>query len=437
MAAAIDHPNVIPVYAAGEDKGRLYLVMRWVQGTDLQALIARAGRLDPVRAASIVAQAGAGLGAAHAAGLVHRDVKPANVLIAGDAATGHVYLSDFGLTHEVSSEKRVTEAGEWIGTVDFMAPEQFDGGDATARTDVYALGCVLHAALTGRPPFPRKTVTATMLAHLRDPPPRPSATASVPGDFDAVVACALAKRPRDRYASAAELIAAAREAVDLPLGQSVRGATRRAAGNGRASSPSVAAAGSPPVAPARTTIPLRDGPARPAPRLRQPPPTARLSRSRRQLIRPARIAAMVAVAGGLAIGAALGAGSLGQHQASGPLTEADVRGTVEGFAEAYAGEDSEALARVLARDVARVTPGEVQRGRGTVLREYRRQFASNGTRDYVLQELEVRAGAAGRASGRYAVSRTRGAPITGRIAFGLGRRGGRPVIELIAATPDA
>src|SRR5439155_21918455 len=122
MAAAIDHPNVIPVYGAGEDDGRLYLLMRWVQGTDLQALIAGSHGLDPARAVAIVAQVGAGLDAAHAAGLVHRDVKPANVLIAGDSLSGHVYLSDFGLTLQVSSDTRLTESGAWIGTVDFMAP---------------------------------------------------------------------------------------------------------------------------------------------------------------------------------------------------------------------------------------------------------------------------------------------------------------------------
>ena len=209
VAAAIEHPNVIPVYGAGEEDGRLYLLMRWVPGTDLQALIRRSGRLDHVHAAAIVAQVAAGLDAAHAVGLVHRDVKPANVLLGGEDGSGHVYLSDFGLTLDPATDARVTDSGEWFGTVDFMAPEQFEGDLPDARTDVYALGCVLNAALTGEPPFPRASVPGTILAHLHDPPPRPSATAGVPQAFDGVVARALAKRPNDRYRSAGELAKAA------------------------------------------------------------------------------------------------------------------------------------------------------------------------------------------------------------------------------------
>src|SRR6185503_17259731 len=166
VAAALDHPNVIPVYGAGEEAGWLYLVMRWVDGTDLQALINESGRLDPPRAAAVVEQVGAGLDAAHAAGLVHRDVKPANVLLAGEDGSGHVYLSDFGLTLDPATDARVTDSGEWFGTVDFMAPEQFEGDLPDARTDVYALGCVLNAALTSEPPFPRASVPGTILAHL-------------------------------------------------------------------------------------------------------------------------------------------------------------------------------------------------------------------------------------------------------------------------------
>ena len=218
LAAALDHPNVIPVYEAGEQDGRLYLVMRWVQGGDLQKLIADSGPLDPELAAAIVAQVGSGLEAAHAAGLVHRDVKPANVLIAGEEGSGHVYLSDFGLTLDASAESRLTQTGDLIGTVDFMAPEQFEGHPVSARTDVYALGCVLHTALTGRPPFPRGTFAATVLAHLGDPPPRPSATPGVPAAFDGVVARALAKRPDDRYPSASELVAATLAAAGTPAG---------------------------------------------------------------------------------------------------------------------------------------------------------------------------------------------------------------------------
>ena len=216
LAAAIDHPNVIPIYAAGEENGRLFIVMRWVRGHDLQALIARTGGLDPRRTAAIVAQVGAGLDAAHEAGIVHRDVKPANVLITGEEGSGHVYLSDFGLTREVTADTRITESGEWLGTVNFMAPEQFEGARVDSRTDVYGLGCLLYAALTGQAPYAGRTVAATMLAHLDEPPPKPSATEGVPAAFDAVVARAMAKLPDDRYASAGELVEATQAAAGAP-----------------------------------------------------------------------------------------------------------------------------------------------------------------------------------------------------------------------------
>ena len=199
MAAAIDHPNVIPVYEAGEEDGRLYLVMRWVAGTDLHRLLRAEGRLEPARAAALVNQVAGALDAAHAAGLVHRDVKPANVLLSGD----HAYLADFGLTRFAGADTLTTD-GHFLGTVDYMAPEQFHPGPNDARADVYALGCVLFAALTGRPPFIRETVPATMLAHLHDPPPRASDTPGVPRDFDRVLARALAKAPEDRFPSAGD-----------------------------------------------------------------------------------------------------------------------------------------------------------------------------------------------------------------------------------------
>src|SRR4051812_32401363 len=151
MAAAIEHPNVIPVYGAGEEDGRLYLVMRWVGGTDLHRLLRRDGRFEPQRAAEIVHQVAGALDAAHSAGLVHRDVKPANVLLSGD----HAYLADFGLTRLAGTDPRLTTTGQFLGTVDYMAPEQFQREAVDARADVDALGCVVYAAVSGRPPVPR------------------------------------------------------------------------------------------------------------------------------------------------------------------------------------------------------------------------------------------------------------------------------------------
>src|SRR6185436_12612905 len=207
LTASIDHPNVIPVYAAGEEDGHLYLVMRYVPGTDLHRVLRREDALDP----------------AHAAGLVHRDVKPANVLIAGD----HVYLSDFGITRVAEADTQITDSGGWVGTVDFMSPEHLRAEPTDARSDVYALGCVLYTALAGRPPFRRQTVPATITAHLHEPPPRPSETPGVPLAFDAVVARALAKDPADRYASAGDLGRAALAAATGVPAATARGSVAR------------------------------------------------------------------------------------------------------------------------------------------------------------------------------------------------------------------
>src|SRR6478735_8493508 len=222
MAAAIDHPNVIPVYEAGEEDGRLYLVMRWVAGTDLHRELRASGRMHPVRAAKIIDQVAGALDAAHAAGLVHRDVKPANVLLSGE----HAYLADFGLTRFANAKTNVTTGGHFLGTVDYMAPEQFreGGGDISdARADVYALGCVLYAAVTGKPPFIRETVPPTMLAHLHEPPPR---AVGVSPDLNRVITRALAKSPDDRYPSAGDCGRAALAAAE---GRSITEAERSVA----------------------------------------------------------------------------------------------------------------------------------------------------------------------------------------------------------------
>src|SRR5947209_11864001 len=164
--------------------------MRYVDGTDLAALLRAQSRLAPVRAVRIVDQVAQALDAAHETGLVHRDVKPANVLLEG----GHVYLSDFGLGRAIEGATRLTDSSEWLGTVDFCSPEQLRGQPTDARSDIYALGCVLHTALTGDPPLHRDTAEATMLAHLSDEPPPPS-HAGVATSFDPVIRRALSKRP--------------------------------------------------------------------------------------------------------------------------------------------------------------------------------------------------------------------------------------------------
>jgi serine/threonine protein kinase len=209
VAARVEHPNVIPVYAVGEEDGTLFIAMRFVDGTDLRSVIEAEGRLEPHRAALIVEQVGEALDAAHRQGLVHRDVKPANILITTWGGTReHVYLTDFGLTREAvgGSELSMTGVGAFLGTIDYAAPEQARGDRIDARTDIYALGCVLFHALTGGVPFVAPNELAKLFAHVMQPPPTLRSRApDVPAAFEPVVSRALAKAPEDRYPSAGDL----------------------------------------------------------------------------------------------------------------------------------------------------------------------------------------------------------------------------------------
>ncbi|MGH2978243.1 MAG: protein kinase domain-containing protein [Solirubrobacterales bacterium] len=220
-AASIDHPNVIPVYEAGEEDGVLYIAMRWVEGTNLRETIDR-GPLEPPRAAHLVAQVASALDAAHQRDLIHRDVKPANILITGQ---DHVYLTDFGLTKHASSISGLTRSGQWVGTVDYTAPEQIEGTSVNRQTDVYSLGCVLFEALTGRPPYKRENDLATLWAHVYAPPPSVrEVSPEIPVRFEAVVQQAMAKDPAKRYGSAGELgraaVAAGRD-EDAPAPEAI------------------------------------------------------------------------------------------------------------------------------------------------------------------------------------------------------------------------
>ena len=193
-AAAVEHPNVLPVHAAGIDQDRAYVVMRYVAGDDLRTLVRVEGPLAPARAAAVVMQIAEALDAIHAAGYVHRDVKPANVLVDG---RGHAYVADFGLARAAAATSGLTGSGQWVGTTDFAAPEQIRGDPVDARTDVYALGGVLYFLLCGKPPFAGRDPEATLWAQLAQPPPAPSESDPALAPFDAVVARALAKRPED------------------------------------------------------------------------------------------------------------------------------------------------------------------------------------------------------------------------------------------------
>ncbi|WP_214405457.1 serine/threonine-protein kinase [Pseudonocardia lacus] len=215
-AAAVHHPHVIPIHRAGEEDGLLFLVMHHVDGTDLGQLIARSGPMSPGLVATLLTQLGGALDAAHRHDLVHRDVKPGNVLVGAGADGPHAYLTDFGLTRQAGSADRVTATGVLMGSLDYMAPELFDGQPATVASDVYALGCVVFQALSGSVPFPRDSLGAIVAAHLRAPVPGLGgavADAGLRAALDAVVAVSLAKRPQERYPSAGALAAALASAV--------------------------------------------------------------------------------------------------------------------------------------------------------------------------------------------------------------------------------
>ena len=209
--ASINHPNVMRVLGAGAKEGRLYVTMRYIDGTDLERLLANGNRLPPARAAGLIGQVAAGLDAAHERGIVHRDVKPANVLLEAD---DHAILTDFGLMKNLNSKIQLTMAGSFVGTCNYASPEQLLSTGVDARTDVYALGCMLFQALTGQVPYPRGSSAATMFAHLEAPVPSVTSVApDVPAGFDAVVSRAMAKDANARFASAGELGRAAQDAA--------------------------------------------------------------------------------------------------------------------------------------------------------------------------------------------------------------------------------
>ena len=218
MAAAIDHPNIIPIYEAGEVDGTYFLAMRYVAGTDLETRL-RAGPLEPREAVHLLGAVASALDAAHEQGLIHRDVKPANVLIAegrGVERVDHPYLTDFGLTKHRGSQSGLTQGGAFMGTLTYIAPEQIEGKPVDGRTDEYALACVAFECLTGRVPFVRDTDIAIAMAHLRDAPPsavelRPE----LPAAIDAVLARGMAKRPDDRFPSCESFVVALRQALGV------------------------------------------------------------------------------------------------------------------------------------------------------------------------------------------------------------------------------
>ncbi|MDT5255720.1 MAG: serine/threonine kinase PknH, partial [Mycobacterium sp.] len=267
-AGRLQEPHVVPIHDYGEIDGQMYMEMRLIEGVDLDTLLKRYGPLTPPRAVAIITQIAAALDAAHAAGVMHRDVKPPNILVTRD---DFAYLVDFGIASATTDEK-LTQLGTAVGTWKYMAPERFSNDEVTYRADIYALACVLHEALTGSPPYRADSAGTLVSAHLLSPIPQPSALRSgVPKAFDAVIARGMAKKPEDRYASAGDLALAAHDALSDPDQDHAADILRRSqdAALPTAEATLTATALAPPPQPATTPPPP------PAPTPPAPPPPAR------------------------------------------------------------------------------------------------------------------------------------------------------------------
>jgi hypothetical protein len=256
IAASLSHPNVIPIYDTGPHEELLYIAMRYVDGSDLRNVLSTRERISPEQALLLISQAGRALDAAHRHGLVHRDVKPANILIerGADDDPDHVYLADFGITKHMLSRSGLTTTGQFVGTIDYIAPEQIKGGSVDGRADVYSLGCVFYECLTGRVPFVKDLDAAVIWAHVEELPAPPSSVrAELPAAIDEVVARALAKDPNERYATCREFAAAARSALAPMLETAASRAPDE--GSGAPAPPTVLHAGPVPHPPAPSARP--------------------------------------------------------------------------------------------------------------------------------------------------------------------------------------
>jgi serine/threonine protein kinase/glutamine cyclotransferase len=229
MAAGLEHHGIVPVHEAGEHEGQLYIAMRHISGDDLASLIERDGPLSLDRTASIIEQVADALDTAHERGLIHRDVKPANILVEA-GRRDRAYLTDFGVTKRTASKSGLTQTGQFMGTVDYVAPEQIEGKEVDGRADQYSLGCVAYECLAGEAPFAKDSEVATIYAHLQEERPHPSTRRDgIPGTVDGVLAKAMAKRPEDRYDTCSAMAEALRQAATAPAVVPARtGPSRRA-----------------------------------------------------------------------------------------------------------------------------------------------------------------------------------------------------------------
>ena len=333
LAAGLDHPNVIPIYEAGEENGVFYIAMRYVPGSNLKALLQRTGPLDPATTISVIGQIASALNAAHEKGLVHRDVKPANVLIvegAGADESNHVYLSDFGIAKQQASN--VTRTGMFIGTAEYASPEQIEGKELDGRSDVYSLGCVLYQCLTGNPAYEKDSEVALIYAHLLEAPPSTrSARPELSPAIDDVIAKAMAKNPDDRYATARELAAAVRQALTEPAADAPPATAPEPAA--AAPAPVAQAAAAPPAGgtpPAGTPGPpaVPDAPAQDQ---AAPPPARPSGPSRKRLGIAAGVVALGIVGAVLAL---VLSGGGGKSAATGQTTQTTTHTTTQATTQA-------------------------------------------------------------------------------------------------------
>jgi hypothetical protein len=408
VAASLDHRNVIPIHHAGEEDGALYITMRYVEGTDLRQLITEHGGLPPDAAAEIIAQTAEALDAAHAAGLVHRDVKPANILIDGGVSNPHAFLTDFGLTRRTASAGGLTKTGQWVGTLDYVAPEQIEGKDVDARADVYALGCVLFQALTGEVPYPKDSDVAKMWAHMNDEPPSVrERSPNLPAQFEEIVSKSMAKDPDDRYPSAGNLGEAAKAAAGgreaaapersvavgsaapggAPASAETAAAARRPAAETAASPAPPPATGTPPPPPPPAGPGAPAPPRAPAPPAK-PPPAPRPAAPKGPRKRPSPVLIAGGAAGALILVAVilLVTGVLGGGGDEDPDTSA-AGALLADFEVAFASEDKAALdSDVLANSADYVFLGDTPISAST---EYSTKFGAMKVADYQLDVGEI------------------------------------------------
>jgi outer membrane biosynthesis protein TonB len=477
LAASIDHPNVVDIYEAGEDDGRLFIEMRWVEGSDLRSEIEQRGRIEPRRAAEIVAQVAGALDAAHALGLVHRDVKPANILLGQRMGREHAYLTDFGLTKRVASAGGLTQTGQWVGTLDYVAPEQIRGDNVDARTDVYALGGVLMHALTGHVPFERDSDVAKMWGHINDPPVTPSSVVpGLPPELDAVVLRAMAKEPDERYPSAGDLGRAALAAVEgqQPATPERMVAVGGAAPAGAAPEPTIqeapaepttaaaadrapAAAPPPPPEPPPPppTIPRPQEPVPPPvapPPAPAPPPPPPRGGGRIVLLAVVGVVLVLGIAAGVL--AATGAFSSDESTTTGastgggigppptvestpttntPISAAAVRGVLDRYAAAYSAHDLSGLKSLFAPGFTRKNNDQPAKGIGASLAEYRKQFRQFPDSVYRLDVVNVKPSEGeATAAANYTITNAGPTASNGSIGFHMSEVGGELKIDAIA-----